>query len=125
RYRYLLECNDLFRHFIPQDILRQIDNNNNDDVESITTETKQSSKKKSSSSASFKQNHQIHRSSEAKDLEDSSFSSPACYFSSSPPFIANGQLRDYQVEGLNWLISLYHRNINGILADEMGLGKTL
>ena len=34
-------------------------------------------------------------------------------------------MRDYQVEGLNWLISLHHNNINGILADEMGLGKTL
>ena len=34
-------------------------------------------------------------------------------------------MRDYQIEGLNWLISLYDRGINGILADEMGLGKTL
>ena len=36
-----------------------------------------------------------------------------------------GKLRDYQVRGLNWLISLYENGINGILADEMGLGKTL
>jgi hypothetical protein len=36
-----------------------------------------------------------------------------------------GEMRDYQVEGLNWLIRLYHRGLNGILADEMGLGKTL
>ena len=34
-------------------------------------------------------------------------------------------MRDYQVQGLNWLISLYENGINGILADEMGLGKTL
>lgn len=34
-------------------------------------------------------------------------------------------MRDYQVQGLNWMISLYHNGINGILADEMGLGKTL
>ena len=34
-------------------------------------------------------------------------------------------MRAYQIEGLNWLISLYERGINGILADEMGLGKTL
>ena len=39
-------------------------------------------------------------------------------------FIA-GKMREYQVEGLNWLIRLYHRGLNGILADEMGLGKTL
>ncbi|KGG51318.1 hypothetical protein DI09_39p120 [Mitosporidium daphniae] len=34
-------------------------------------------------------------------------------------------MRHYQLEGLNWLISLYENNVNGILADEMGLGKTL
>ncbi|XP_017958573.2 chromatin-remodeling complex ATPase chain Iswi-like [Drosophila navojoa] len=47
------------------------------------------------------------------------------YFDASPSFIANGQMRDYQLRGLNWLISLYENGINGILADEMGLGKTL
>jgi len=36
-----------------------------------------------------------------------------------------GTMRDYQVEGLNWMINLYTKGINGILADEMGLGKTL
>lgn len=34
-------------------------------------------------------------------------------------------MRDYQIRGLNWMISLYDNGINGILADEMGLGKTL
>ena len=33
--------------------------------------------------------------------------------------ITNGQLRDYQIRGLNWMISLYDHGINGILADEM------
>lgn len=28
-------------------------------------------------------------------------------------------MRDYQIQGLNWMISLYHNGINGILADEM------
>lgn len=46
------------------------------------------------------------------------------HYTESPHFIT-GQMRDYQVEGLNWLISLYENGINGILADEMGLGKTL
>ena len=35
------------------------------------------------------------------------------------------RLRDYQLDGLNWMISLYETGINGILADEMGLGKTI
>ncbi|KAK4997617.1 chromatin remodeling complex Adenosinetriphosphatase, partial [Elasticomyces elasticus] len=34
-------------------------------------------------------------------------------------------MRDYQVQGLNWLIQLHENGISGILADEMGLGKTL
>jgi SNF2 family DNA or RNA helicase len=27
--------------------------------------------------------------------------------------------------GLDWLVTLYEKNLNGILADEMGLGKTI
>lgn len=45
-------------------------------------------------------------------------------FEESPPYI-NGTMRDYQIRGLNWMISLYENGINGILADEMGLGKTI
>ena len=46
-------------------------------------------------------------------------------FRDSPAFIHGGKMRDYQVSGLNWLISLHENGISGILADEMGLGKTL
>ena len=42
-----------------------------------------------------------------------------------PSNLENGELKDYQLEGLNWLLKLYSMNINGILADEMGLGKTI
>jgi SNF2 family DNA or RNA helicase len=31
----------------------------------------------------------------------------------------------YQMEGLEWMLSLYNNDLNGILADEMGLGKTI
>lgn len=34
-------------------------------------------------------------------------------------------MRPYQLQGLNWMVSLHHNGLNGILADEMGLGKTL
>ena len=39
--------------------------------------------------------------------------------------MVNGQLKEYQIKGLEWLVSLYNNNLNGILADEMGLGKTI
>lgn len=42
---------------------------------------------------------------------------------SQPASIVNCKLRDYQLEGLNWLIHQYHRRINCILGDEMGLGS--
>ncbi|XP_064636747.1 SWI/SNF-related matrix-associated actin-dependent regulator of chromatin subfamily A member 5-like [Lineus longissimus] len=46
-------------------------------------------------------------------------------FDESPAYIKGGTMRDYQIRGLNWMISLFEHGINGILADEMGLGKTL
>ncbi|PAV64012.1 hypothetical protein WR25_04929 [Diploscapter pachys] len=41
------------------------------------------------------------------------------------PFLIRGTLREYQMVGLDWLVTLYENNLNGILADEMGLGKTI
>jgi hypothetical protein len=32
--------------------------------------------------------------------------------------------REYQLEGLNWMVRLMDNGINGILADEMGLGTS-
>ena len=34
-----------------------------------------------------------------------------------------GELKDFQLTGLNWLAFLWSKGENGILADEMGLGK--
>ena len=39
--------------------------------------------------------------------------------------LVGGTLKDYQLKGLQWMLSLYNNNLNGILADEMGLGKTI
>ncbi|KAL1148324.1 hypothetical protein V6Z11_A10G118400 [Gossypium hirsutum] len=45
--------------------------------------------------------------------------------SEQPRFLKGGKLREYQMNGLRWLVSLYNNHLNGILADEMGLGKTV
>lgn len=42
-----------------------------------------------------------------------------------PTLLQGGELRAYQLEGLQWMLSLFNNNLNGILADEMGLGKTI
>mmetsp|Transcript_16682 Transcript_16682/g.36078 ORF Transcript_16682/g.36078 Transcript_16682/m.36078 type:complete len:748 (+) Transcript_16682:1282-3525(+) len=39
--------------------------------------------------------------------------------------LLKADLRDYQLKGVKWLISLYQNGVNGILADQMGLGKTV
>jgi ATP-dependent DNA helicase len=53
------------------------------------------------------------------------------FFSGEPvpvdqPLLLTGTvLRDYQVDGFQWMAKLYENGINGILGDEMGLGKTI
>ncbi|XP_070132816.1 chromodomain-helicase-DNA-binding protein 1 isoform X1 [Drosophila bipectinata] len=43
-----------------------------------------------------------------------------------PEFLAAGlTLRDYQMDGLNWLLHSWCKENSVILADEMGLGKTI
>jgi superfamily II DNA or RNA helicase len=40
-----------------------------------------------------------------------------------PNFV--GTLRNYQLDGLSWLMFLKNNNFGGVLADDMGLGKTV
>ncbi|OWZ23393.1 Chromatin structure-remodeling complex subunit snf21 [Phytophthora megakarya] len=42
-----------------------------------------------------------------------------------PLMLVGGDLKEYQLRGLQWMVSLYDNHLNGILADEMGLGKTI
>lgn len=42
-----------------------------------------------------------------------------------PHMLKGGTLKQYQMSGLRWLVSLHNNKLNGILADEMGLGKTI
>ncbi|GEQ72758.1 hypothetical protein JCM33374_g6446 [Metschnikowia sp. JCM 33374] len=42
-----------------------------------------------------------------------------------PSILVGGKLKEYQIKGLQWMVSLYNNKLNGILADEMGLGKTI
>jgi len=44
---------------------------------------------------------------------------------SQPSILVGGSLKEYQMDGLTWLVSLFNNRLNGILADEMGLGKTI
>ncbi|TWS23740.1 DEAD/DEAH box helicase [Tsukamurella sputi] len=41
------------------------------------------------------------------------------------PSTLKAQLRDYQLRGLEWLVTLWRSGIGAVLADDMGLGKTI
>jgi SWI/SNF-related matrix-associated actin-dependent regulator of chromatin subfamily A member 5 len=69
--------------------------------------------------------HHIHASESAEEEEEEEEVENHIFLSKQPSIIKFGQLKPYQLEGLNWMIHLAEKGLNGILADEMGLGKTL
>ncbi|KAL5118908.1 chromatin remodeling complex Adenosinetriphosphatase [Pleosporales sp. CAS-2024a] len=126
RFRYLLGLTDLFRHFIDtnpnphiKEILAEIDRQ---DAEELN-KTKASKVRKGGAAAERRRKTEQEEDAELV-REEKHGGHNETIFRESPGFI-NGTMRDYQVAGLNWLISLHENGISGILADEMGLGKTL
>ncbi|KAK3994640.1 ISWI chromatin-remodeling complex ATPase ISW2 [Cladorrhinum sp. PSN332] len=125
RFRYLLGLTDLFRHFIEhnpdpkiRDIMKEIDRQNAE-----AAATKKGTGRQGG--ASNERRRRTEAEEDAELLKDEKHGGSAeTVFRESPSFI-QGTMRDYQVAGLNWLISLHENGISGILADEMGLGKTL
>jgi ATP-dependent DNA helicase len=60
---------------------------------------------------------------QAKDAELRAGSRPIFV---QPKNLAKGcYLKDYQLEGVRWMASLYENGVSGILADEMGLGMSI
>lgn len=125
RFKYLLGLTDLFRHFIEtnpdpkiREIMNEIDRQNEE-----TSKSKKSSKREGGAASGRARRTEAEE--DAELLKDERRGGAAeIVFRDSPSFI-QGQMRDYQVAGLNWMISLHENGISGILADEMGLGKTL
>ncbi|QGI95264.1 hypothetical protein CEK26_008333 [Fusarium fujikuroi] len=125
RFRYLLGLTDLFRHFIEtnpdpkiRDIMTEIDRQNAESARGKKGAGRQGG-------ATSERRRRTEAEEDAELLKDEKHGGSAeTVFRESPPFI-HGTMRDYQVAGLNWLISLHENGISGILADEMGLGKTL
>lgn len=61
----------------------------------------------------------------AKSAQPTGFTLSTSKVSVKVPFLLKHSLREYQIIGLDWLVTLHDRKLNGILADEMGLGKTI
>lgn len=115
---------DLFRHFIdtnPDPKIRGI-------IQEIDRQNAEAKNKKAVSRQGGATSDRRRRTEAEEDAEllkdEKRGGSAEIVFRDSPAFI-QGTMRDYQVAGLNWLISLHENGISGILADEMGLGKTL
>ena len=62
---------------------------------------------------------------EEHDGDTRTLGGQALHSRNQPKTVSGGTMRSYQLEGLDWLASLYENGLNGILADEMGLGKTI
>ncbi|KAJ3163274.1 hypothetical protein HDU88_006372 [Geranomyces variabilis] len=121
RYAYLMGQTEIFAHFINLSKMKGAD------VSALEEAQKEHKKQRSGNDGSRR-----HRKTEKEeddellqaDSVDHDGEAPFV-FNESPSYVKHALMRDYQIQGLNWLISLYENGINGILADEMGLGKTL
>ncbi|KAF2830831.1 hypothetical protein CC86DRAFT_367491 [Ophiobolus disseminans] len=127
RFRYLLGLTDLFRHFIDtnpnpriKEILAEIDRQDAEEIKKM-----KASKVRKGGAAAERRRKTEKEEDEELVREEKHGGHNETVFRESPGYIQGGVMRDYQVAGLNWLISLHENGISGILADEMGLGKTL
>lgn len=127
RFRYLLGLTDLFRHFIDtnpnpriKEILAEIDRQDAEEESKVKT----SKLRKGGAAAERRRKTEQEEDAELV-REEKHGGHHETVFRESPGYIKGGTMRDYQIAGLNWLISLHENGISGILADEMGLGKTL
>jgi len=112
RLAYLMRQTDVFAHFIrPSDMAA---------AGSSEGTRKGGAGRKGKGRMSEKQEDDILMQEADKEVEKA-----GTRLTKQPACIKSGEMRSYQLEGLNWLIKLYEHGINGILADEMGLGKTL
>lgn len=126
RFRYLLGLTDLFRHFIEtnpnpkiREVMAEIDRQNEAEV----LKAKKGTNRKGGAAGGKRKTEQEEDAELLKDEKRGA--ATQTIFRESPAYIQDGEMRDYQVAGLNWLVSLHENGISGILADEMGLGKTL
>ncbi|KAK2909300.1 hypothetical protein QQF64_000587 [Cirrhinus molitorella] len=123
RFEYLLKQTELFAHFIQPAAQKT-------PTSPLKMKPGRPRIKKDEKQNLLSAGDNRHRRTEQEEdeelLNESNKTTSVCTrFDDSPSYVKTGKLRDYQVRGLNWLISLYENGINGILADEMGLGKTL
>jgi len=140
RLKYLLSQSDIFSHFGAT--AQTIKNNPPPRSQSMASIDSQSSNTQSKGKSKSKHRHgkddkddmdemdedekaMAAEVDEDNEEDEAPLKKKSSHLFKQPSCISGGQMRPYQLEGLNWMISLTEKGINGILADEMGLGKTL
>ncbi|KAJ2789400.1 chromatin remodeling complex Adenosinetriphosphatase, partial [Coemansia linderi] len=120
RFAFLLGQTDVFAHFI-QDFIKD------DNLKAEIKRQLDGKAVKESTEGASRRHRKTEKEEDAELLREDSpeIVEAQQTFSESPSYVTGGKMRDYQMRGLNWMISLFENGINGILADEMGLGKTL
>ena len=109
---FLVQQSDIFAHFL---------GGTRDAAEAVAA-TSTPKKGKSKSKAAHR--GRVSEATEDKELIAGALSAAEpVRLTRQPSLIQGGTMRQYQIDGLNWLIRLHDNGINGILADEMGLGK--
>ena len=117
RLRYLLALAPMFRHFIHPEQLA--------DAGVTLPEERKSGVKNKTGRTRMTEEAEDKLMLDAANSGSSLLEFQTTRLTKQPSNIKNGTMRPYQIEGLNFLIGLFERSLNGILADEMGLGKTL
>lgn len=106
RLEYLLQQSDIFAKF-------------KGGGKAPTAESEKEKEKESRSKKKKKHNHrdeEVPSDEEVHEEEEEEH----VFLTKQPNCIKFGTLKPYQLEGLNWMIHLAEKGLNGILADEMG-----
>ena len=125
---FLLDKASEYSNFIAQDLQELQQGMAHEAKKALSKATKKKRKGESSADGTSKKIKNAKgkaalASAQAKDASTRASGKPIFV---QPANLAGGcTLKDYQLEGVRWMASLFENGVSGILADEMGLGKTI